>query len=228
MQNSDSNAPQTAVQGLSDATSELNNLLQIIAQTNSILDKTEGEAGREYREILRRSVARAEGLAAELARQAGGTAEKRASKIPSEDTTGSPRPKSILTIDDESANLILSKKILGDAGFAVTTAESGFAAIDLFRRAPFGFDLVLLDLTMPFMDGEETLSRLREIRNDIPVILCTGFIQQERLDRLRTIGLAGFLRKPIGADELVTFVNSTLASLRYSFGNSSGTVPVAI
>ncbi len=228
MQNSDSNAPQTAMQGLSDATSELNNLLQIIAQTNSILDKTEGEAGREYRDILRRSVARAEGLAAELARQAGGTAEKRASKIPSDDATGCPRPKSILVIDDESANLILSKRILGDAGFGVTTAESGFAAIDLFRRAPFGFDLVLLDLTMPFMDGEETLSRLREIRNDIQVVLCTGFIQQERLDRLRTIWLCGFLRKPIGADELVTFVNSTLASLRYSFGNPSGTVPVAL
>jgi DNA-binding NarL/FixJ family response regulator len=81
---------------------------------------------------------------------------------------------------------------------------------------------------MPFLDGEETFTRLREIRPDIPVVLSTGFIQQERLDRLMTVGLSGFMRKPIAADEMVGFVRSMLASLRYSDGPPAGHIPVAL
>jgi DNA-binding NarL/FixJ family response regulator len=76
--------------------------------------------------------------------------------------------------------------------------------------------LVLLDLTMPFMDGEETFHRLREIRAEIPVVLCTGFIRQDRLDRLMKDGIAGFLRKPLAPDEIVDHVRSVLASLKYA------------
>jgi len=69
---------------------------------------------------------------------------------------------------------------------------------------------------MPFMDGEETFHRLREIRNDIPVVLCTGFIRPDRLDRLMKAGIAGFLRKPLAPDEIVDHIRAVLASLKYS------------
>jgi DNA-binding NtrC family response regulator len=119
-------------------------------------------------------------------------------------------------VDDEQMGLTLMKHVLTEAGFDVVTAQSGFECIEQFRQRPYGFALVLLDLTMPFMDGEETFARLKHIRADVTVLLCTGFIQQERLERLMSSGLAGFLRKPIAPDEIVALVRRTLAELRYS------------
>ena len=229
MQNTTDPTPSSAaVPGLPAATSDLSNLLQIISHATFMLENAEGEAAREYREILRQTLGRAETLAAQLASSAGGASQVSARKPTPDKDEAAPRARSILLVDDELAALVLSKKLLGDAGFSVTTAESGFAAVDLFRRTPFAFDLVLLDLNMPFMDGEETFRRLREIRGDVAVILSTGFIQQERLDRLSTIGIAGFLRKPVGANELVAFVRSTLAGLMYSGSGSDSGLPVAI
>jgi CheY-like chemotaxis protein len=207
---------------ISDATSELNNLLQIISNTHALMEREANVSKvQDYRAMLRSSVERAEAVAAELARQAGGVEEKAIQhsgldtfEIPKEREQPG-RKRSLLVVDDEPMALVLMDRILTDVGFDVTTAESGFAAVDALRKSPFAYDLVLLDLTMPFMDGEETLARLREIRAEIPVVLCTGFIQQQRLDQLMKAGLSGFMRKPIGPDEVVAIVRSTLARIRY-------------
>lgn len=126
--------------------------------------------------------------------------------------------QTILVIDDDRATLVLMSSVLGGAGYRVVTAQSGFEAVDKLRRRPFDFHLAISDLTMPFMDGEETFRRLREIRPDLPVILATGFIQQEKLQELTSSGLAGFLRKPIPPDEVVNTVRATLESVKYSGG----------
>ena len=216
-------------------TSELNNLLQIISGTSSLI-QTSGEnreTSEKYLAMLRVSIERAEKVAAELTEQAGGTKQKVAVRP---DLTGFVRPKtsansvkpsqSILLVDDEQMALILVQRILSEAGYDVMTAQSGFECLDLFRQRPYSFNLVLLDLTMPFMDGEETYQRLREIRADVPVVLCTGFVQQERLDRLMNAGLLGFLRKPLAPDEIVSFVRSMLQTVKYSGANlNSGSMP---
>lgn len=218
-------------------TSELNNLLQIISGTSSLI-QTSGEnreTSEKYLAMLRVSIGRAEKVAAELTEQAGGTKQKVAVRP---DLTGFVRPKtsakstqtrqSILLVDDEQMALILVQRILSEAGYDVVTAQSGFECLDLLRQRPYGFNLVLLDLTMPFMDGEETFQRLREIRADVPVVLCTGFVQQERLDRLMNAGLLGFLRKPLAPDEIVSFVRSMLQTVKYSGANlNSGSMPAA-
>jgi CheY-like chemotaxis protein len=210
---------------LSKATSELNNLLQIISGTSSLMENggQNPEDSEKYFAMMRTSIERAEKVAADLAEQAGGTSQKfamhpelaafmRNKKTP--DATKS--KQSILLVDDEQMELTLIKRVLVEAGYSVVTAQSGFECLDLFRRRPHTFELVLLDLTMPFMDGEETFLRLREIRSDMPVLLCTGFIQEERLKRLMAAGLAGFLRKPIAPGEIVGVVRSTLQSVKYS------------
>ena len=221
-------------ESISKATSELNNLLQIIAGTSAEIENVwQGTEGAEkYLAMLRTSIERAEKVAADLAQQAGGTdqkmmsAEGAISKSKSSDDASAPK-QSLLLVDDEEMALTLMKRILSDAGFNVATAHSGFACLDLFRKRPYAFDLILLDLTMPFMDGEETFMRLRDIRSDVPVVLCTGFILQERLNRLMGSGLAGFLRKPISPDEIVGLVRSTLANAKYSRGNTNpGGVPM--
>jgi CheY-like chemotaxis protein len=163
-----------------------------------------------------------------LAEHAGGTEQKMlmhpelAAFIKPKSITRMPVSKpSILVVDDEEMALTLIKSLLSGAGYRVLTAQSGFECLDLFRRQPQGYELILLDLTMPFMDGEETFQRLREIRPDVPVVLCTGFIQQDRLERLMKAGLTGFLRKPLAPDEIVDHVRSILESLKYSHANEA-------
>lgn len=210
---------------MAKATSELNNALQIISGATALIETIwkGNDRSEEYLAMLRASIRRAEKAAAEFVKQAGGSNQKilmhseiapfvkNKSTAPSNATE-----QSILLVDDEPMALTLVKRILVDAGYHVVTAQSGFECLDLFRGCARGYDLVLLDLTMPFMDGEETFRRLREIRPDASVLLCAGFIQQEKLDRLMASGLAGMLRKPLAPDEIVSHVRSTLESMKYS------------
>ena len=212
--------PDLIVQG----TSELNNLLQIMSGTSSLIEQAcqGNQASEKYVSMLRSSIQRAEKVTADLVRHVGGPQEKvllnTSSQLVPKKNNGpaEPRKRSILLVDDEQMTLTLVGRILTEAGFQVTTAQSGFECLDNFRRRPFEFELVLLDLTMPFMDGEETFNRLRELRPDVAVVLCTGFIQQDRLQRLMQAGLAGFLRKPLSPQEIVGNVRKLLANARYS------------
>src|SRR5438874_1480889 len=217
-------------ESVSKATSELNNLLQIISGTSAEIGNLwEGSEGSEqYLSMLRSSIDRAEAVAAQLAEQAGGTDQKMlvhpelTSFLAPKAIAEIPRAKPcILVVDDEPMALILIKRLLTEAGYQVVTVQSGFECLDVFRNQPTTFQLVLLDLTMPFMDGEETFHRLREIRRDVPVVLCTGFIQQDRLDRLMKAGIAGFLRKPLAPDEIVDHIRGVLDSLKYARIDSS-------
>jgi CheY-like chemotaxis protein len=214
---------ETTPEPVSKATSELNNLLQIIAGTSSLIENIwEGnDASEKYLAMLRASIERAEKVTAELAHYAGGTEKKSlvhpeiAGFIKTKTAPPAEPPRqSILVVDDEQMALALIKRLLSEAGFSVITAQSGFECLDIFRRRPHNFDLVLLDLTMPFMDGEETFGRLREIRPDVAVVLCTGFIDHERLDRMLHAGLCGFMRKPIAPDEIVRHVRSVLEGVK--------------
>jgi len=209
------------------ATSELNNLLEIISGTSTAIENIwDGNNGSEkYFEMLRTSVDRAAKVTAQLVEHAGGSDKKvlfhpelASFAKPTNAITPPPPPakkqRSLLVVDDEPMALVLAKRVLTEAGFEVVTAQSGFECLDLFRKRPRHFDLILLDLTMPFMDGEETFSRLRSLRPDVVVLLSTGFIAQERLDRMLSAGMAGFLRKPHRPDELVANIQAILESVK--------------
>ena len=213
------------------ATSELNNLLEIISGTSAAIENIwDGNDGsQKYFDMLRTSVDRAAQLTAQLVEQAGGSDKKvlyhpelaaftKTKNTTPPTVTVAPAPEkkreSLLLVDDEQMALVLGKRILSEAGFDVETAQSGFECLDLFRKRPRHFDLILLDLTMPFMDGEETFGRLRSIRPDVVVLLSTGFIVQERLDRMLGAGMAGFLRKPHRPDELVAHIRAVLESVK--------------
>jgi CheY-like chemotaxis protein len=127
-----------------------------------------------------------------------------------------PRARRILVVDDEPAARVLGKRIFSEAGFEVATVQSGFECLELFRQHPRYFDLILLDLSMPFMDGEETYARLRAINPNVVVLLSTGFMAQERVERMLAAGMAGFLRKPHNPAELVAQVESALKKVNIS------------
>ena len=108
----------------------------------------------------------------------------------------------ILVVDDEEAVRIATKRMLEKLGFTVLTAEDGRAALEVFRGRADEIVAVLLDLTMPHLDGEETFRELRRIRPDVRVILSSGYNEQETTDRFAGKGLAGFLQKPYRVRQL--------------------------
>lgn len=206
------------------AASELSDLLGIISA-----DSLAGEVGpsvedrEKYLQDLRAAIERSKEISEARAFPHDPFLKKKRTAAPE-----LAKP-TVLHIDDDQSTLVLVKQILTDAGYKVVSAQSGFDGVDQFRRRPFDFNLVLTDLTMPLMDGEETFRRLREIRPDISVILATGFIQEERLAHLKNQGLAGFLRKPIPPDDIIATIRSTLENVKYSGGNpnvGSGTIVI--
>jgi DNA-binding response OmpR family regulator len=124
------------------------------------------------------------------------------------------RSRRILVVDDEPAARVLANRVFSEAGYEVTTVQSGFECLERFRKRPHWFDLILLDLSMPFMDGEETFRRLRDIHPGAVVLLSTGFTAQERVDRMLAAGLAGFIRKPHRPDELLARVQAILEDVK--------------
>jgi len=109
----------------------------------------------------------------------------------------------VLLVEDEDAARELARIVLERAGLEVVEASDGVEAIAIFQAQPDEFNWVLLDLTMPRMDGVETYSRLRKIRADVQVILCSGYPEHAAMARFADLGLAGFLKKPYEPEQLL-------------------------
>jgi two-component system cell cycle sensor histidine kinase/response regulator CckA len=128
-----------------------------------------------------------------------------------EDFTGSGR---VLIVDDERSVLDVSRKILERRGFDVKTASDGLEALEIFQQHSDSIDVVILDLTMPKMGGEEALRKLRRIRADVPIILASGYNEQEVTNRFVGKGLAGFIQKPFQTSTLMKILQDVLARRR--------------
>ncbi len=102
----------------------------------------------------------------------------------------------VLVVDDEQMVCDLCAATLASAGFQVLTAADGMDAVVRFREHADEIGCVLLDLTMPLMDGATTVELLRQIRPDVPIILSSGYDEQEATRRFAGRGVAGFLQKP--------------------------------
>ena len=108
----------------------------------------------------------------------------------------------VLVVDDEETVRQVAARTLEVLGFKVDTASDGIEALDLFRRDASGYCMVLLDLTMPRMDGEETFRQLRLLRPDVKAVLMSGFNKLEAVNRFLGKGLSGFLQKPFEIEAL--------------------------
>jgi len=103
----------------------------------------------------------------------------------------------ILFIDDEESIAKLGHQRLERLGYKVETKTSPIEALELFRAKPDQFDLVITDLTMPKMTGDKLVKEILNIRSDIPVILCTGFIEKIDEKKAKAIGVADYIEKPV-------------------------------
>jgi DNA-binding response OmpR family regulator len=114
----------------------------------------------------------------------------------------------VLLVDDEDAVRDIGMRLLEEAGFDVVGAADGIEAVDYFREHSDEVACVLLDLTMPNMGGEETFEELRKIRDDVRVVLSSGFSEQEAIGRFSEGGIVGFVQKPYRFEKLVAEVTS--------------------
>ncbi|MBE0616429.1 MAG: PAS domain S-box protein, partial [Proteobacteria bacterium] len=116
----------------------------------------------------------------------------------------------VLVVDDDETVRAVARMMLEDAGLAVVTATDGRDAVELYRRDPDAVDLVLLDMNMPHMGGEETFRELRRVRPDVRVILSSGYNEQDAVVRFSGRGLSGFLQKPYRVSALLAKVREVL------------------
>ena len=117
-------------------------------------------------------------------------------------------------VDDEKAIARLEKEILERLGYRVTMCLDSREALRTFMANPQKFDLIITDMTMPELTGDQLAAAVKAIHPDLPVIICTGY--SERLDRVKAseIGVKGFLMKPIVTSDLANTVRTLLDQSR--------------
>ncbi|MEA2084462.1 MAG: ATP-binding protein [Thermodesulfobacteriota bacterium] len=118
--------------------------------------------------------------------------------------------KNVLLVDDREEIVSLIMKMLGKLGYHVTPRTSSIEALETFRANPHNFDFVITDLTMPDMTGDKLAGELLKIRSDIPVILCTGFNEGMTGEKAESLGIKGFLMKPVVLDDLSSMIRKVL------------------
>lgn len=116
----------------------------------------------------------------------------------------------VLVVDDEETIRHTAARMLRVLGFETELMGNGQEAVDALRANPGAYTLVLLDLTMPVMDGEQAFTELRRLQPDVRVVLMSGFNQQEAVARFTGKGLASFLQKPFSMEVLTEVLQAVL------------------
>ncbi len=118
----------------------------------------------------------------------------------------------VLVVDDTPLIRMLTKAVLAKAGFDVQLASDGKEALGLIMKGPSTPDLVILDLNMPEMSGEEVIAELLKQRRRIPILLCSGSVTRMAEVTALSEGMVhGRLTKPFCVQALVEMVRSVLA-----------------
>jgi len=124
-------------------------------------------------------------------------------------------PKEIVMIvDDEAFVTLLAQRVLTDDGYRVITAKDGFECLNIYKRLKDKISLIIMDFTMPIMDGSEVFDALRLLNPQVCVVLSSGFTEQEKLRSMLAKGLRGFIPKPYTQQKLLLQVRSTLDTLK--------------
>ena len=118
----------------------------------------------------------------------------------------------ILFVDDELSIVKLGVRVLERQGYRVTGMENAVKALDMFKSGPTEFDLVITDMAMPNMVGSEFVRKILDVRNDMPIIICSGYSEHLEKFMNEESRVKVFLDKPLLADDLVKEVRALLDS----------------
>jgi PAS domain S-box-containing protein len=117
----------------------------------------------------------------------------------------------ILFVDDESVLVNLAQKMLSKLGYTIETSINGDEALKLFQDSPDKYDLIITDMTMPGMTGDRLAQKFMEIRQDIPIILCSGYSEHISKEKAKKIGIREFVMKPLEMKALAKTIRKVLA-----------------
>lgn len=121
--------------------------------------------------------------------------------------------ETILLVDDEPPVRFVAESVLRHHGYAVLTADDGLRGIEAIRENGDRIAMVLLDLTMPKLSGKETFGRIKELRPDVPVVICSGYLLNEDDFRADTGFVPdGYVQKPYDLNRLVATVREVIDS----------------
>lgn len=142
-------------------------------------------------------------------------------KVPVDETVTAPKEiphgtERILIIDDETTLLDLTREILEGLGYEVLTAEGAHAGIDAYREHCTDVDLVILDMLMPEMTGDEVFPILKSINPDVIVLVATGLSIGEKVDDIISMGANDVVGKPYSVDDLAVHVREALDTHKHS------------
>ena len=118
--------------------------------------------------------------------------------------------ENILLVDDEERALSLMKTVLERLGYSVTGMTCGLEALELFKKDPYKYDLILTDLIMPNLTGDKLVLEIVEIRTDMPVIITSGFTDTIDNDKFKQISNKAFISKPFQPQDLAKTVRQVL------------------
>ncbi|MCK5541774.1 MAG: response regulator [Desulfobacterales bacterium] len=121
---------------------------------------------------------------------------------------------SILFVDDDPYIVDIQKETFKRYGYSVTSFVSSLDALDKFKAAPEIFDIVICDMAMPDMTGLALAMNIKQIRPEIPVIVCTGYSEQINKDNYGDKGIDGFLMKPVKSNEALKLLHQLLGNIR--------------
>ncbi|MCI5224725.1 MAG: response regulator [Candidatus Electrothrix sp. AR4] len=127
------------------------------------------------------------------------------------DTTPLPKGNErIMVVDDDREFVKMSKRLLENLGYQVTALSNSLDAFNTIQQRPYAFDLVLTDMTMPQMTGDELSKKILSVRPDIPIIICTGFSELMDENKAKKIGARTLVMKPFTKKELAQSVREVL------------------
>jgi len=133
-----------------------------------------------------------------------------------EEASESQEPRSvsekILVVEDEETVRIVMQRSLEHLGYTVDVAENGVEALKRFEQSPEAYQLVIVDVMMPQMAGDELFFKLRELNPTIPVLVASGYASDSRTRKMLDAGLCGYIQKPFGVDDLAAEVSRCIES----------------
>jgi len=122
----------------------------------------------------------------------------------------------ILLVDDEVSVAQLESQMLSRLGYHVIAETSSKDALNAFRSNPESFDLVISDMTMPDMTGDQLAKKILSIRPETPIVICTGFSERINKEQAEVLGVKGFLMKPVVKSDMAQMIRKVLDESKVS------------
>ncbi len=117
----------------------------------------------------------------------------------------------ILFVDDEAMIVELSRKILDRLGYRVRTCMDPSQAFSLIEADPTAFDMIITDMNMPGMNGDQLVQKIRKINPTLPVILCTGYSERMTSERAADLAISAVLDKPVALKQLASAIRQVFS-----------------